>query len=328
MAEDRVRIGVLGAARIVPQALLRPASEIRGLDVVAIAARDRAKADAFARKHSIPMVHGSYDGLLADDSINAVYIPLPPSLHAPWAIAALEAGKHVLVEKPFTAEPDAAVRIVNAVGRSDRVLMEAYHSHHHPFQRRLTEIVRSGELGQIRSARATFCVPIPPGKDIRWQKALGGGALLDLGYYPTRLLTELLGPPVRVDDARASVMREVDRRITATMTYPGDVRGEVVASMWSARLFDMSLVVTGTHGRMRVTFPYHPQHGARARVVANGERREEAAERRSTYAFQAETFRDAVLDGAAISTGAEEAAAHQRLLARIAAAAGLEDRAR
>src|SRR3954470_8789652 len=190
-----VRLGVLGAARIVKSALLVPTRSTSGVEVTAIAARSEDRARDYARKHGIPRVHPSYDVLLADEDVDAVYIPLPASLHGLWMRRSIEAGKHVLCEKPFTANADEAGEIAALAAGTDRVVMEAFHSRLHPLWARLRQIVDSGALGEVRTARATFCAPIPPGKDIRWQVSLGGGALMDLGVYPIGLLRHLFGEP-------------------------------------------------------------------------------------------------------------------------------------
>ncbi|MCU1368997.1 MAG: oxidoreductase, partial [Ilumatobacteraceae bacterium] len=145
-----IRFGVLGAARIAPQAIIKPAAGSPDADVVAVAARDRSKAEAFAKEHDIAHVHDSYAALLADPEVDAIYNPLPNGLHAEWTIAALEAGKHVLCEKPFASNA-AEARTVKAVADAhpDLVVMEAFHYRYHPFAARLQEIVRSGELGAI-----------------------------------------------------------------------------------------------------------------------------------------------------------------------------------
>ncbi|MBW2314770.1 MAG: Gfo/Idh/MocA family oxidoreductase, partial [Deltaproteobacteria bacterium] len=131
MSGEALRVGVLGAARIAPMALLRPARQVPGVEVSAVAARDVDKARRFAGKHGIPRVFESYDALLADPDVDAVYVPLPNGLHADWTIRAIEAGKHVLCEKPFTANAGEAERVAKAARASDRVVMEAFHWRYH-----------------------------------------------------------------------------------------------------------------------------------------------------------------------------------------------------
>ena len=141
---EPVRIGILGAARIVPSSLIKPARQVAEVTVAGLAARDTARAQVFARTHHIPRVFASYDALLADQTINAVYIPLPNSLHKPWTIRALEAGKHVLCEKPFASNAAEAEQMAEAARHHQRVLMEAFHYRYHPLAARMKEIVASG----------------------------------------------------------------------------------------------------------------------------------------------------------------------------------------
>ena len=144
-----VRIGVLGAARIAPNALIAPARDNAEAEVVAVAARDRDRAAAYAQKHGIGRVHGSYEELLADPDIDAVYNPLPNGLHGRWTRAALAGGKHVLCEKPFTANAAEAREIGDLTTQSDRVVMEAFHYRYHPLAERMKRIVDGGTLGRI-----------------------------------------------------------------------------------------------------------------------------------------------------------------------------------
>jgi predicted dehydrogenase len=321
-----VRIGVLGAARIVKQALLRPARTVDGVEVAAIAARDRGRAHRYAARMAIPQVHVSYEALLADSHLDAVYVPLPAALHREWTVAAIESGKHVLCEKPFTSNAAAAEQVAARAATSGLVVMEAYHSHYHPLQQRLLEIIASGELGRITTARACFCTPIPPGRDIRWNLALGGGGLLDVGYYPVRQLRALFGDDPSISTARARERGGIDRLMTATLAFESGVRGEIVSSIWSRRLLSSSLEVVGTAGRLRVSSPYHPQLGTGIHVRGAGGARSERADRRSTYAFQLEAFRDAIRDGAPVPTDAAAAAAQLRTLDAIYETAGMTAR--
>src|SRR5213593_4973843 len=158
MAADPLRFGILGAARIAPMALVRPARRVTEATVLAVAARDPERARQFAARHGIPRVQPSYDALLADPEIDAIYNPLPNSLHAPWTIRALEAGKHVLCEKPFAASVAEAEAMAGAAERAGRVLVEAFHYRYHPLFARLRAILGSGELGVVRHLEAHFCI--------------------------------------------------------------------------------------------------------------------------------------------------------------------------
>jgi predicted dehydrogenase len=321
-----VRIGVLGAARIVKGALIAPSRMVDDVEVTAVAARDPDRAAEYAARHGIPRVHRSYDELLADPSLDAVYVPLPAARHAEWTIAAIQAGKHVLCEKPFTSNTPSAERVAAVAAAAwDRVVMEAYHSHYHPFQRRMREIVDT-ELGAVTSARALFCVPIPPGRDIRWNLALGGGGLLDVGYYPVRLLRELFGDAPTVAAAHAKERGGIDRLLTATLAFDSGVRAEVVSSIWSRRLLVSRLEVTGEHGSLRVSWPYHPQMRCKAAIRTTAGKRIEIPNKRPTYAFQLEAFRNAVRNGSPVPTDAPAAVAQMHTLDAIYLAAGMSVR--
>src|SRR6478672_109632 len=182
-----VRIGILGAARIAPAAVIKPAQKVGDAMIGAVAARDRGRADAFASKHGIPRVHGSYADLIADPDIDAVYNPLPNGLHAEWTVAALEAGKHVLCEKPFTANAKEAEDVAAVADRTGRVVMEAFHWRYHPLAQRIVDIIDSGELGTVQRIETALCFPLPKFSDIRYQYALAGGALMDVGTYAVHM---------------------------------------------------------------------------------------------------------------------------------------------
>jgi predicted dehydrogenase len=311
-----LRIGVLGAARILQDALISPARDLDGLVVHAIAARDGERARATADRFGIPRIHGSYEALLADADIDAVYIPLPAALHARWAAGALDAGKHVLVEKPFTSNLDAAEALAaHSERHPDLILAEAYHTGHHPLMSDLRALLDSGEIGVVRRASAQFSIPVVRRSDIRWDFTLGGGGLLDVGYYPVRFLRELFDPAPQVVSARATMRGEIDRFLEAELDF-GGVRGTVISGMWSARM-GMGVEIVGDAGRLRVSWPYHPQHGARITIDHAAGRRRQTVDRTSTYALQLAAFRDAVRGGAPNRTDAAAAVAQMGTIEAI-----------
>src|SRR5215207_627011 len=155
-----IRMGVLGAAAIVPVALMGPARSIPEVQVTAIAARDPQRARSFARRYKIPRVHQTYEDLLQDPEIDAIYNPLPNGLHAEWTIKALEAGKHVLCEKPFTSNATEARAVAAVAERTGLVVMEAFHYRYHPLMIRAVEVARSGELGELRFVEAWLQAPL------------------------------------------------------------------------------------------------------------------------------------------------------------------------
>ena len=323
-ATTALRIGVLGAARINRSALLAPAGRTDGVEVLAIAARDPDRAAAYARRRGIPVVHRSYEALLADTALDAVYVPLPAALHGAWTLAAIAAGKHVLCEKPFTANADEARDVDVAAAESGLVVMEAHHTSSHPFTARLREVVQSGVLGEIRSASAWFHAPIPPARDIRWNPRLGGGSLMDLGCYPVRLLRDVLGEPT-VTSAVALRRGDIDRRMTAHLDI-GGIDAVVDCGMWSGRVLGAGFVINGSSARMRVSSPFHPQLGGRLRVDGPGIRLRERADRTSTYRYQLEAFRDAVRHSVPYAGNTSQAVATMQVIDDIYRAAGMTPR--
>jgi predicted dehydrogenase len=322
-----MRIGVLGAARIVPLALLQPARAIGGVRVTAIAARDPGRARAFALKHDIPTVHGDYESLLADASIDAIYNPLPAALHGHWTLQALDAGKHVLCEKPFTANATEARAVADTARHSGLVVMEAFHYRYHPLADRIIDIARSGEIGELIRLSATFCFPIPPGRNIRWQEQLGGGATMDIGCYPIQLLRHITGQEPTVTWAIAkAVSPNVDRFLKAQVAFPSGATGELTAALWSARLLSSTLTMTGTRGSLRVLSPYHPQVFHHFVVRTADGRRRERFSRLATYQYQLEAFRAAVQDGTPIITGPDDAVANMTVIDAAYRAAGMRPR--
>jgi predicted dehydrogenase len=320
-----LRIGVLGAARITRDALIKPARRVEGVDVVAIAARDSQRAKEAAAKHSIPNVLESYEAMLADPEIDAVYIPLPNGLHGRWTLAAIDAGKHVLCEKPFTANADEARRVAKAAKSSRVVVMEAHHSSHHPQTKRAAEIVQGGMLGELESAEAAFIVPMPPSGDIRWNLGLAGGSLMDLGCYPVRWLRDVLGVAPTVMAAAASDRNGIDASMDARLDYAG-VPGRVRAAMWTNPPMLIGAEVRGRAGVMKVRMPFQPQIKGKISVDGPGLRLREKGDKHASYAYQLEAFRDAVVAGGPNLTDSAAAIETMQTIDDIYRAAGMDVR--
>jgi predicted dehydrogenase len=321
---DPVRIGILGAAKVAPMAVVRPARGNPEATVTAVAARDPERARQFAAKHGIPTVHETYEKLLADEEIDAVYNPLPNALHARWTIAALEAGKHVLCEKPFASNVAEAEAMAAAAERADRVLMEAFHYRYHPLAARMKEVVESGELGPLRHVEAAMCFPLPKFSDIRYQYDLGGGALMDAGCYTIHWARLLGGGEPEVVSARAKRRGpDVDRAMTAELRFPGGHTGRISCSMWSSSWLRFAARAVGEAGELRVLNPLFPHVVHRFSVRANGKRRTERFPRRPTYEYQLEAFCAAVLRDEPTLTPPSDSIATMRVIDAIYEAAGL-----
>lgn len=191
----KLRWGLLSTARI--NRLLIPA--IRGgrrSELTSVASRDPGKARAYAAEWNIPRALGSYEALLDDPDVDVVYVPLPNSLHAEWTIRALERGKHVLCEKPMALTVEDVDRISDAVRRTGRAAAEAFMYRHHPLTRELQRIVEEGRLGRIRGFKGAFTFPLTRPNDVRFDAALGGGSLWDVGCYPVSYACLLAGEPL------------------------------------------------------------------------------------------------------------------------------------
>jgi len=322
-----LRIGILGAANIAPLALIAPAREVAGAEVLAVAARDAERARRFAARHGISRVHKSYAALLADPDVDAVYNPLPNSHHGLWTLRALAAGKHVLCEKPFAANAEEAQRVADAARTSGRVVMEAFHWRYHPLAARLLEIVRSGELGEVTRARASLCAPLIRPGDIRYRADLAGGAMMDMGCYTVSVVRALAGEEPRVVSARAKrSSQRVDRAMEAELAFPSGATGHVVCSMLSWRLLGVSARVTGTRGTLHVTNPIAPQLFHRVTVTSDGKKRREQVKDGTSYGHQLAAFVSAVREGAPFPTTADDAVRNMAVIDAVYRAAGMEPR--
>jgi predicted dehydrogenase len=322
-----LRIGVLGAARIAPLALIAPARGNPRVEVAGVAARDAEKARRFAARHGIPRVHKSYEALIADPQLEAIYNPLPNSHHGLWTLRALAAGKHVLCEKPFAANAQEAQRVADAARASGLVVMEAFHWRYHPLAARLQEIVASGELGDVRRIEAKLCAPLLRPGDIRYRGDLAGGAAMDMGCYCVSIVRTLAGSEPRVVSARARLSSPgVDRAMEAELEFPGGASGRVVCSMFSWRLLGVSARVVGSRGELSVINPVAPQLFHRTRVKSERGARTEHVKDGTSYGHQLEAFARAVRDGTPFPTTADDAVKNMAVIDAIYRAAGLQPR--
>jgi len=221
---EPVRWGLLSTARINEQ-LLRAAGETDGAEIVAVASRDAERARAYAGEHGIARAHGAYDALLEDPGVEAVYVSAPNALHVPWSVRALDAGKHVLCEKPLTASAAEAEAAFAAAERTGRVLVEAFMWRYHPQTDLLAQLVREGAVGAPRLARATFSFTLDRPGDVRWAAGLEGGALMDVGCYCVSALRLLCGEPERVTGEAVQGGDGVDARFSGLLRFAGDVLG-------------------------------------------------------------------------------------------------------
>lgn len=286
-AQQPLRIGIIGAARVAVYAMVAPAASNPRTEVVAIAARDPARAKQFAETHGIAKSYGSYDELIADPEVDLVYVATPPALHKAVAIKALRAHKHVLVEKPFTLDAREATEIMTHARPATRVF-EAFHYRHHALWHRIAEIVRIGELGQIERIEASFEVPIAKTpEEFRWNAGLGGGALMDLGCYPLQWARVVVGKEPRVVSAFARMVDGVDAETEAELQFPSGMTAKVSCRMDGTETKAV-LDVQGTRGRLHIVNPLAPQMGHLFELTSGANKRTEKFEGPSTFAAQLE----------------------------------------
>ena len=322
-----IRIGLLGASRVSRYAVIEPAATIAGIEVHAVAARDAARAASFAAENGIPNVAADYAALLAGDEVDLVYNGLPPSSHARWTIAALEAGKHVLCEKPFAMNAGEAQAMVDAAGRTGKVLIEAYHYRFHPLFARVLEVLDSGVIGAVQDISAHFNVRIlPEPGEIRYDPGLGGGAMMDLGCYCVHWARSVMRTEPEVLSATA-IRHEsgVDVDMRAALGFPGGVTAELRAAM-SGELpegLDAGLEITGERGKVTVVNPIAPHMGHELIIEAAGGTRREEVAGQTTFAHQLRHVIGVLQGTVEPLTGGSDAIATMRVLDDIYRAAGM-----
>lgn len=323
-AGGEIRIGVLGASPFASMTLLKPARDNAEIAVAAVGSRDGATAQAFAGKHGIARAYGSYQELIDDPDLDAVYILLPNSMHGTWIRAALRAGKHVLCQKPFTANAAEAAEIAELADASKCVVMEAIQFRYHPLIKRIEEIIASGELGRLELVDVALCVLATNFSGNRYNFDLAGGALMDAGSYAVNMLRAFGGSTPEVIGAQAKLRGPaVDRAMRAQLRFAGGHTGRLRVSLWSSDLFRASARVVGDRGELSVFSPVAPHLLPRLKVRSNGDRRVERFSRRDSYAYQLDAFAGAVLRGEPVPTGPRDAVQNMTVIDAIYRAAGL-----
>jgi predicted dehydrogenase len=339
---DMLRIGVLGAARIAGSALIEPARLVPSVAVTAIAARDAGRAQTFGLQHGIPAAYGSYEELLAAPDVDAVYVPLPNSLHASWTLRAIDAGKHVLCEKPFTSNAAEALSVAAAAERSGLVVMEAMHYRYHPLVRRMAVLLADGAIGVPSHAQAWTCWPVADPGDIRYDYGLGGGALLDGGCYAIDCL-RLVGSAAGAGDpsvhgALADPMpdRVTDRATAARVAFASGLTAWFESAFTIDGEFLADLHVIGSEGTLWLRNFIRAHEGrlivTRGGSVVSDERGADLPDAGTgrvnpaadtTFAWQLRAFAAAVLDGEPFPTTAANAVTTMRLIDGAYQGAGL-----
>jgi predicted dehydrogenase len=310
MPTTPVRWGILSTANI-NRYVIPPAHASEKAELIAVASRDQERADAYAQEWEIDRAYGSYDALLDDPDVEAVYISLPNSMHAEWSIRSLEAGKHVLCEKPFDRRPEEVERAYDVADGAGRLLMEAFMYRHNPQTHQLVELVRAGAVGELRVIRSAFSFSVYDPENVRLRPELDGGSLMDVGCYCVSGSRLLAGEPTTVHGEAVVGPTGTDWVFAGMMRFPG----EVIA------LFDCGtslplrdeLEAIGTDGSLFLDDPWH----ARRPIIEL--RRGDDVERlelepEDSYRLQLENFSDAIQGKATPLLGREDAIGQARVL--------------
>lgn len=329
---EPLRLGVLGAARIAENSIVIPA-RLTDTRLVAVAARDRRRAEAFAAIHGVERVLDSYAEVVADPEVEAIYNPLANGLHGPWNLAAIAAGKHVLSEKPFASNAEEAEEVRDAGRRAGVIVVEGFHYLYHPVTRRLHELVATGELGEIERVEVTMVNPACAPEDPRWSLELAGGALMDLGCYSLhahRVLAPWLGGEPALVAARGGErdgLPGVDEWIDADLVFPSGATGLARCHMAGEKQ-QLTYRVAGSRGEATVANFILPHTDDRLFVKSAAGERVEHLGSRSSYTYQLEAFTAFVRGGVRMPTDSDDAVLTMRLIDQVYRAIGLEPRPR
>jgi predicted dehydrogenase len=303
------RWGILSTANI--NRVVIAGARAANVEVVAVASREHARAEAYAREYEIPRAHGSYDALLADDGVDAIYISLPNGLHHEWTMRALDAGKHVLCEKPYSRRAADVEEAFDLAERRGLVLSEAFMWRHNPQTARVLELLP--EIGELQTIRATFGFKLTRETDVRLRPDLDGGSLMDVGCYCVSGARLLAGEPERMLGEQVLGTTGVDVRFTGILRFANDVVAEFTSSFTHEH---SGLEAIGSDGKLVVPDPWHARP---PRIVVNG--REETFEREDSYKLQMANVSAAIHGEAPLLLGRDDALGQARTIEALYAAA-------
>jgi predicted dehydrogenase len=328
----KLGIGVLGASRIAEVAIVGPAAEL-GHRLVAVAARDRLRAETFAEKYGVERVGASYQDVIDDPQVDIVYNPLANSLHAPWNLAAIAAGKPVLSEKPFARNQTEAQRVADAADAAGVTVLEGFHYYFHPVTQRAFALAADGTLGDITRVEVRMAMPAPDDGDPRWSLEMAGGALMDLGCYGLHIMRSLgrlgvpgVGGPPAITNAHAEQRTPgVDAWCDVEVDFPGGATG-VSANSMVAEDYSFTIRIVGTAGDVLVHEFIKPHHDDRLTITAPSGVTVEHLGTRPSYTHQLAAFADHVQHGTPLPFGTSDAVANMALVDAAYRAAGMAAR--
>jgi predicted dehydrogenase len=313
---NKVRWGVLGVAKIATEKVIPGMKHAPGVETVAIASRSADKARQAAERLTIPKSYGSYEDLLSDDQIDAVYIPLPNHLHVSWSIKCLEAGKHVLCEKPIGLSVSEAESLVDAGRRHPRLkLMEAFMYRHHPQWITARRLVAEGAIGQLRTIQTLFSYFNRKAEDVRNQAEIGGGGLMDIGCYPISVSRFLFAAEPKRVFAQLEYDPDfhTDRLASGVMEFGG---GSGTFTCGTQLAPYQRVHIVGTDGRIEIEIPFNapPDRPCRLWHQQASGIKEIVLDTCDQYAIQAEVFSRAILDDSPVPTPIDDAVANMRVI--------------
>ncbi|HVD11985.1 MAG TPA: Gfo/Idh/MocA family oxidoreductase [Gaiellaceae bacterium] len=312
-----VRWGILSTARI-NRLVIPPAHASEQVELVGVASRDRARAEEYARQWEIPRAYGSYESLLADDEIEAVYISLPNNLHCEWSVRSLEAGKHVLCEKPMGKRAAEVEEAFDVAERSGLLLSEAFMYRHHPQARRLRELLDDGAIGEPRIVRARFGFALFDTDNIRLRPDVEGGSLMDVGCYCVNGSRLVAGEPDLVSGQQLIGPSGTDWIFTGSLRFPGDVFG--LFDCWTMLPERDELEVVGTEGSLFLDDPWHAREPViEVRRDGNTERIE--LEQADSYRLELENVSSAIRGEGELLLGRADAVGNARAIEALGSSA-------
>jgi D-xylose 1-dehydrogenase (NADP+, D-xylono-1,5-lactone-forming) len=307
---DPVRWGLLSTAKINDK-VLAGAAESDRVEILAVASRDSARAESYARERGIERAYGSYESLLADPDVEAMYVSLPNSLHVGWSIGALEAGKHVLCEKPLSRWAADVERAFDAAELSGRLLMEAFMYRHNPQTAKLVELVGAGAVGRLRLVRASFSFPLADAENVRLNPSLDGGGLMDVGCYCVSGSRLLGGEPEQVYGEQVLGESGVDELFTGAMRFPGNVLAQFDSGLVLPERDELEAI--GEEGSLFLDDPWHCQRPVIELRTAGGVE-EILVEPADSYCLQLENMSDAIRGEAEPLLGRDDAVGQARAI--------------
>jgi predicted dehydrogenase len=295
MTKQILRWGLLSTARI-NKALIPPLETSKRNKLVAVASRSQAKADAYAREKKIKRAYGSYEALLADPEIDVIYNPLPNHLHTEWSIKAVEAGKHVLCEKPLALSLADVDAMTAAAGRTGKIISEAFAYRAHPHMLKIKEIMDGGKLGKIKMVHGSFTFVMTKQDDIRWDPAMGGGGLWDIGCYPLSFTRTVLGTePLEVYGWQVTSPSGVDEVFAGQLRFPGDIYFQLDCSFKIP--FHVYMEIVGDEGTLTIPRPFNDMARKELYLTRDGKTSTIVVKGPDPYLAEVENFADAILLG-------------------------------